>query len=102
MMTVVSTTAEYTGREYVREREDLAIGSAPGSKDVDACAQAVVPVQSETFQPIMVPTTVRIRLDAESLTKQARNEDEELAIIAAINRFYIIALLGATDRRCAC
>ena len=51
-----------------------------------------------------VPTAVRIRLDTESLTRQARNEDEdeELAIIAAINRFYVIALLGTTDRRCAC
>jgi len=53
-------------------------------------------------QEYAVPNTVRIRLDTISLTRQARNEDEELAIIAAINRFYVIALLGATDRRCAC
>jgi len=53
-------------------------------------------------QEYAVPNTVRIRLDTISLTRQARNEDEELAIIAAINRFYIIALFGATDRRCTC
>jgi hypothetical protein len=99
MVTVFEETAECDGRKHARELEDLAIGGAPSS------AFAIIPslpVQSETFQPMVVPTTVRLRLDTESLVKQARNEDEKLAIIAAINRFYIIALLGATDRRCAC
>ena len=49
-----------------------------------------------------VLTTIRIRLDTESLIKQARNEDEELPIMAAINRFHMIVLLGAPDRRCRC
>jgi len=38
----------------------------------------------------------------ESLIKQARNWDEQLAIIAAINRFYMIALFGTIDRRSTC
>jgi hypothetical protein len=108
MSTMVTVTEPMDGcadREYVCEIEKLAIDDAQGSKDVEACAQGVTPnlsVQGATLQPIVVPTTVRIRLDMESLIKQARNEDEKLAIIAAINRFYLIALLGATDRRCAC
>ena len=52
-------------------------------------------------QEYTVPTR-RIRLGMDSLIKQARNEDEVLPIMAAINRFYMIVLLGATDRRCRC
>jgi hypothetical protein len=105
MVTVTEPMDRCADREYVCEIGKLAIDDARGSKDVEACAQGVTPnlsFQRATFQPIVVPTTVRIRLDTESLVKQARNEDEKLAIIAATNRFYLIALLGATDRRCAC
>ncbi|WP_035353352.1 hypothetical protein [Edaphobacter aggregans] len=104
MATAIEVTAECGNREPVRELERVAVDSALTSKDVEAHARAVIPslpAQGTTFPPIAVPTTVRIRLDMESLTKQARNEDEELAIIV-INRFCMIALLGATDRRCAC
>lgn len=105
MVTVIVRMGGCASRESMVEIKNLAIEGVPGGKDVEACAQGVtpnLPVQEETFQPIVVPTSVRIRLDTESLIKQARNEDEELAIVGAINRFYIIALLGATDRRCAC
>src|SRR5277367_526972 len=105
MVTVTEPMDGCADREYVREIEKLAIDDARGSKDVEACAQGVTPnfsVQGATFEPIVVPTAVLIRLDTESLIKQARNEDEKLAIIAAIHRFYRVALLGATDRRCTC
>lgn len=36
------------------------------------------------------------------LTNQTKNEDEELRIMAVINRFYMGAPIGATDRRSTC
>jgi hypothetical protein len=101
MVKVFEETLGCAFRGCARECEDLAIDVAPSR----ASAQAIIPnlpVPGETFQPITVPTTVPIRLNTESLIKRARNDDEKLAIIAAINRFYLIALLGVTDRRCAC
>lgn len=102
MVTVIEPIAGCASRAYVRELENVAIDGAPGSEDVEACAQAVIPslpAQGEALQPGAVANQGRIRLDTERLIKQARNKDEELAIIAAINRFYTIACLGATDRR---
>ena len=104
MVTVIEATAGRAGRgEYLVE--DLAIDSAACSRDVEADAQAAIPnlpLQGESLQPIVEPTTVRIRLDMKRLTKRTRSEDEELAIMAVINRFYMSALLGATERRSAC
>jgi hypothetical protein len=45
---------------------------------------------------------LRIRLDTESLTREARNNDDEFLIVAEINGFYMVAVLGASDRRCTC
>lgn len=86
-VTVLETTVGSACGEYVPELEDSAIDRARSKRgsSSDLCS-----------------TIVRIRSDTESLTRQARNRDDELAIIAAINRFYIIALFGATDRRCTC
>src|SRR5271154_1334776 len=104
MVTVIEATAGRAGRgEYLVE--DSAIDSAACSRDVEADAQAAIPslpLQGESFQPIVEPATVRIRMDMKRLTKQTRNEDEELAIMAVINRFYMSAIPGATDRRSIC
>lgn len=104
MVTVIEATAGRAGRgEYLVE--DLVIGSAACIGDVEADAQAAIPslpFQGESLQPIVEPTTVRIRLGMERLNKQTRNEDEELAIMAVINRFYISSLPGATDGRSTC
>lgn len=104
MVTVIEVTAGRAGRgEYLVE--DLAIDSAACSRDVETDAQAGIPnlpLQGESFQPIVERTAVRIRLDMKRLTKQTRSEDEELAIVAVMNRFYMSAPLGATDRRSTC
>ncbi|MFY9936063.1 MAG: hypothetical protein WAK33_04295 [Silvibacterium sp.] len=105
MMKIVKEIAANASQASVRETENLAIDSPPDNRDIRAYAQAVIPnsaIQAETVQPTAVPTTIRIHLDVESLIKHARNEDEQLAIIAAIHRFYAIALLGSTDRRYVC
>jgi len=99
MLNVIQAKAGCASQEY--KLEDVTIDGAPGT-DSGAHPQAAIPnsaIQEESFQPIAVPTPVRIRLDAKRLISQAGNGDEELAILAAINRFYLIALLGATDRR---
>ena len=104
MVTVIEATAGHVG-PGVHLVEDLAIGIAACSRDVEADAQAAIPslpLQGESFQPIVEPATVRIRMDMKRLTKQTRNEDEELAIMAVINRFYMSAIPGATDRRSIC
>jgi len=86
-VTVMETTVGSACGEYVPELEDSAIDRARSKRgpSSDLC-----------------PTIVRIRSDTESLTRRARNRDDELAIIAAINSFYIIAVLRFTDRRCTC
>jgi len=103
MMTVIEVTAGRPGRaEHLVE--DLANDSVC-SRDVEGGAQAAIPnlpLQGESFQPIVEPTTVRIRLDMKRPTRQTRSEDEGLAIMAVINRFYMGALPGATDRKSTC
>lgn len=105
MVKEMETTVNSVCEEYVRELEDSTIDRARGTKDVQPHAKASIeslPAQSKVHNPNLAPTIVRIRLDTESIVRQARNKDDEFAIIAAINRFYIIALLGATDRRYTC
>lgn len=104
MEKIVEGIAAYASPANVRESEDSMFDRAPG-RNIHAYAHAVIPysaIQGETFQPMVVVNTIRIHLDVESLIKQARNEDEQLAIIAAINRFYLATLLGAADRRHIC
>ncbi len=99
MVNVIQAKAGCASHEY--KLEDVTIDGAPGT-DSGAHPWAAIPnsaIHGEIVQPVVVPTTIRIHLDTERLIKQARNKDEQLAIIAAINRFYTIALLGATDRR---
>ena len=103
MVKLVEETAGCASRKFVVE--DQAIESPPKRRNFHAFAQAVIPnsvVQGETFQSSAVPNTIRIQLDVESLIKRARNWDEQLAIIAAINRFYMIALFDTIDRRSTC
>jgi len=105
MIKVVEEIATNASQASMREAENLAIESSPDKRNIRAYAQAVIPnlaIQVETVQPMADPTTMRIQLDLESLIKYARNEDEQLAIIAAINRFYSTILLGSPDRRYIC
>jgi hypothetical protein len=85
--------------------QDQAIDSASKRRNLHAYALAMIPnsvIEGETFPSRAAPNTILIHLDVESLIKQARNWDEQLAIIAAINRFYMIALFGTIDRRSTC
>ena len=105
MMKIVEEMAANANHASVRDTENMAIDNPPDKRDIRGYAQAVIPnsaIQVETVQPTAAPTTMRIHLDVETLIKHTRNEDEQLAIIAAINRFYAIALLGSTDRRYVC
>jgi len=105
MIKIVEEIATNASQASVRETENLAIGNSPDKRNIRAYAQAVIPnpaIQAETVQPMADPTTIRIQLDLESLIKYARNEDEQLAIIAAINRFYATTLLGSPYRRYIC
>ena len=105
MIKIVEEIATNVSPASMRESENMATGSQPDKRDIRAYAQAVIPnsaIQGETVQSTAAPTTMRIHLDVESLIKHARNEDEQFAIIAAINRFYAIALLGSADRRYVC
>jgi len=99
MVKVIQVTAGCAGKDY--QLEDLTMDGAPGT-DSGTRPKAAIPnsaTQRLMIQPIAVPTSVRIRLDTERLISQAGNDDERLAILAAINRFYAIVFLGATDRR---
>jgi hypothetical protein len=103
MVKLVEETAGCASRKFVVENQ--AIDNPPKRRNLHAYAQAEIPnsaIQGETFQLSAVPNTIRIHLDVEGLIKQARNWDEQLAIIAAINRFYMIALFGTIDRRSTC
>ena len=105
MIKIFEEIATNASRASERETENLAIDRPPDNRNIRAYAQAVIPnsaIQAETVQPVTDPTTMRIQLDVESLIKYARNEDEQLAIIAAINRFYATTLLGCPDRRYVC
>lgn len=103
MVKLVEETAGCASRKFVVE--DQAIDSPPKRRNLYAYAQAVIPnsaIEGETFQSSAVPNTICIHLDVEGLIKQTRNWDEQLAIIAAINRFFMIALFGTIDRRSTC
>lgn len=103
MVKLVEETAGCASRKFAVE--DQAIDSLPKRRNLHAYAQAMIPnsvIEGETFQSSAIPNTALIQLDVESLIKQARNWDEQLAIIAAINRFYMIALFDTIDRRSTC
>ncbi|MGA9244841.1 MAG: hypothetical protein WBW03_23025 [Silvibacterium sp.] len=105
MAKVVEETAAWSSPEHVREFEGVTIDGAADTGAAESGPRAVIPsvsMQRKIIPPTAVPTRLRIRLDAESFTRHARTLDEELPIIAAMNRTYAIVLLGATDRRCAC